>query len=108
MLNDGLKRKLLFRATHRGIREMDIVLGRYCAEHLPRMNADQATTFMLLLNFNDQPMYQALSEDGENTEEKLSALTAGVSTEMEQKILLLLRDIWQWMRAHPYRGENTA
>ncbi len=56
-------RRLLFRATHRGIKEMDILLGGYAAEFLPTMPADTLDEFEMLLTIQDQKFYSILLGD---------------------------------------------
>ena len=55
---DPLRRKLLFRAWHRGIREMDLILGRFADAHLPRMNASELEEFASLLEVFDRDLIQ--------------------------------------------------
>lgn len=42
---DAYRKKLLWRATHRGTKEMDILLGTFARENLPSMNAEQLKEF---------------------------------------------------------------
>ena len=102
MLKTELKRKLLFRARHRGIREMDIILGRYCTAHLDAMSDSQVAVLAAVLRLNDQPMYQLLSE--EFSEAAVSSLLAEAPQELREEMIVLLHDIHYWMRENPYRG----
>jgi len=56
-------RRLLFRATHRGIKEMDILLGGYAAEYLDTMSADKLDEFEMILTIQDQKFYSILLGD---------------------------------------------
>jgi antitoxin CptB len=55
---DERRRRILFRAWRRGVREMDLVLGRFADAHLPTMNEDELAEFERLL---DVPDPQALA-----------------------------------------------
>jgi antitoxin CptB len=50
------RKKLLWRASHRGIKEMDIIVGGFASTHLPQMNADQLEEFENLLDIPDQEL----------------------------------------------------
>ena len=51
------KKKLLYRAMHRGFKEADIVIGRFAAAHLADMTDDETEEFRLLLEVPDQDLY---------------------------------------------------
>lgn len=51
------KKRLIFRAWHRGTREMDILVGRFAEKHVPGMNADELAQFERLLTCNDPDVY---------------------------------------------------
>ena len=51
-------RRLTMRANRRGIKEMDIILGRYAGARLEHLDADALETFDALLSENDQDLYQ--------------------------------------------------
>ena len=55
---DERRRRILFRAWRRGVREMDLIMGRFADAHLPTMNEDELTEFERLL---DVPDTQALA-----------------------------------------------
>jgi antitoxin CptB len=50
---DTRRRRALFRATHRGTKEMDWMLGRYATAMLPAMGADELTRFEVLIQRQD-------------------------------------------------------
>lgn len=54
------RKKLLFRAWHRGTREADILLGRYAEAHLPQMNEAQVDQFAALMDEQDPDIYDWL------------------------------------------------
>jgi antitoxin CptB len=55
---DERRRRILFRAWRRGMREMDLVMGRFADAHLPTMSESELDAFELLL---DAPDHQALA-----------------------------------------------
>ena len=55
---DVRRRKILFRAWHRGIREMDIVLGQFADAHIASLNDDEMREFEIVLEINDRDLLQ--------------------------------------------------
>jgi antitoxin CptB len=55
---DERRRRILFRAWRRGVREMDLIMGRFADAYLPTMNEDELAEFERLL---DVPDPQALA-----------------------------------------------
>ncbi|HEY1095778.1 MAG TPA: succinate dehydrogenase assembly factor 2 [Alphaproteobacteria bacterium] len=55
------RKKLLFRAWHRGTREADLLLGRYAEAHLPDMDAEQLDLFAQLMDEQDPDIYDWLT-----------------------------------------------
>lgn len=50
---DERRRRILFRAWRRGIREMDLVMGSFADAYLPTMNEDELAEFERLLDVPD-------------------------------------------------------
>jgi antitoxin CptB len=50
---DERRRRILFRAWRRGLREMDLVIGRFADAHLPTMSESELAEFELLLDAPD-------------------------------------------------------
>lgn len=95
------QRKLLFRATHRGTREMDIVVGGYAKEFLPKMDTGQETAFAQLLRIDDQSLSRALS--AQTIEQaRFDELCQEESLDAPELPAMLIR-IWRWMRTDHYR-----
>ncbi|MCX8506430.1 MAG: succinate dehydrogenase assembly factor 2, partial [Alphaproteobacteria bacterium] len=58
--NDALRRKrLLYAAQHRGVLELDLILGRYAAAEINHLDTRTIDLFEQLLNL-DEPNLQAL------------------------------------------------
>ncbi len=55
------RKKLKFRAWHRGIKEMDLILGRYADENLGQMSSAQMDQFSILLKQADDELYTWVS-----------------------------------------------
>jgi antitoxin CptB len=53
---DITRKRLLWRATHRGIKEMDILVGGYAEAHVGTMDKVALTTFADLLELPDQEL----------------------------------------------------
>ncbi len=58
MSNDleTIRKRLLWRATHRGIKEMDLVVGGFAVQNLQRMSATELEQFAVLLDIPDQDL----------------------------------------------------
>jgi antitoxin CptB len=54
---DGRRRRLLFRCRHRGIREMDFVLGRFADAQLPSLTDVEMDELETWLDVPDQQMF---------------------------------------------------
>ena len=52
------RRRAAYRASHRGTKEMDIILGRYAAARLPAMQDEELTAFERLLALPDPMLTQ--------------------------------------------------
>jgi antitoxin CptB len=53
---DARRRRILFRAWRRGLREMDLVMGQFADAHLPEMSEAELDEFELLLDAPDPAM----------------------------------------------------
>ena len=62
---DARRKKLLFRSWHRGMREMDFVLGTFANETIADMNDEELTQFEMLMQLPDPDMYKWLSGSAE-------------------------------------------
>lgn len=62
--SDGLddrRRKILFRAWKRGIKEMDLIMGRFADARLDQLSAAQMDEFEQLMLVPDQQLYAWIS-----------------------------------------------
>jgi antitoxin CptB len=53
---DTQRRKLAWRASRRGIKEMDLLVGGFAASELPGMSAEELEAFAMLLEIPDQQL----------------------------------------------------
>lgn len=56
------RKRLSYRSWHRGCKETDLVLGRYCDRTLDSMNAAQMALFEALLDEDDADIWNWLIE----------------------------------------------
>jgi antitoxin CptB len=59
---DILRKRLLYQSQHRGLKEMDLILGGFAEQFLSTMNTDKLLQFEDLLAFSDQELYGWLFE----------------------------------------------
>ena len=67
-----LRRKLKFRAWHRGTREMDLLLGSFADLNLPDFDAAKLVQFEKLLNCPDPDLYEWVSGQNSPPEDEQS------------------------------------
>ena len=53
---ENIRKRLKWRATHRGIKEMDILIGGFAETHLPSMSESQLEEFAVILEIPDQEL----------------------------------------------------
>jgi antitoxin CptB len=56
----GLRRRLLFQSRHRGVKELDLVLGGFAAAHLAGFRMAELQQFAVLLAEQDPDIYDWL------------------------------------------------
>jgi antitoxin CptB len=54
---DARRRRLLFRSWHRGIREMDVVYGRFADAEIGNLNDAELDDYERLLELRDQQVF---------------------------------------------------
>ena len=56
---DAIRRKrLLYRAGHRGMKEMDLILGRFAEDRLPTMSETELDEFETIIAYPDISLYR--------------------------------------------------
>ncbi|RCL01946.1 MAG: antitoxin CptB [Candidatus Tokpelaia sp. JSC188] len=53
---DIRRRRIFFRAWHRGIREMDLIFGRYANTHIARLDSKQLDELEYIMSFEDRDL----------------------------------------------------
>jgi len=66
---DERRRKILFRAWRRGLREMDLVMGQFADAHLPAMSEDELDEFERLMNAPDPEVLAWITGEAPTPEE---------------------------------------
>lgn len=54
---ENWRKRLIFRSDHRGIKEMDIIMGNFARENVPSFTEAQLTDYEELLNESDPDVY---------------------------------------------------
>jgi antitoxin CptB len=54
---DARRRRLLFRSWHRGMREMDLVLGRFADAHIAKLSGAELDEYETWLEIPDQQIF---------------------------------------------------
>jgi antitoxin CptB len=62
------RRRAVYRAAHRGTKEMDILLGRYANEMLPAMTDPELAEFEDLLSLPDTDLQRWIMRPGETVD----------------------------------------
>jgi antitoxin CptB len=74
------RKRLLFQSWHRGMKEMDLVLGRFGESHLARFTSAQLDTYEQLLEEDDADLWSWITG------------RAPVPDEVQSDVWALLRD----------------
>jgi antitoxin CptB len=73
---EPLRRKLAFRAWHRGTREADLLIGTFADRHIAAFDAEQLAQFDRLLAENDPDIYEWMTGQSEIPPEHVNSVTA--------------------------------
>ena len=60
MINNDYIKKILFRANHRGTKEMDLVLGGFFSKNFNLLNEEELSQFEALLDFAEDALYRII------------------------------------------------
>jgi len=53
-----LKKKVIYRSTHRGSKEMDIFLGEFVKKYIEKFNYDDLINLLRILDVEDEVLYK--------------------------------------------------
>lgn len=62
---DERRRKILFRSWHRGIREMDLIMGRFADAEIGTLTDDELDQFEALIEVPDRDLFRWISGEDE-------------------------------------------
>jgi antitoxin CptB len=71
---DDRRKRLLFRCWHRGIREMDLILGRFADAEIANLSEQELAELERLIEIPDPDLYAALTGDRPLAPEDAGAL----------------------------------
>ena len=54
---ENKRKRLIFRADHRGTKEMDLLLGSFAKKYVPEFDEQELAEFDQLLSHNDPDLY---------------------------------------------------
>ena len=72
------RRRAAYRASHRGTKEMDLILGRFADAHLAGMSAEEMWGFERLIALPDPVLTQWFSQDETPAEPEFAELIAAM------------------------------
>ena len=55
------KKKILFKCTHRGTKELDILLGNYVSNYINELKSKELDYLDVILDFNDIDLFKILT-----------------------------------------------
>lgn len=73
---DKKRKQLIFRAGHRGTKEMDLLLGSFANAHVPTLSEEEILQFEELLTLSDPDLYNWITGKEETPANLDSALMA--------------------------------
>lgn len=62
MDQNNLKKKLLYQSTHRGCKELDIILGGFAEKFLMKLESQSTLDYQKLLNAPDNDIYDWITK----------------------------------------------
>ncbi|CAM3258726.1 MULTISPECIES: succinate dehydrogenase assembly factor 2 [Methylobacterium] len=62
---DPRRRRLLFQSWHRGIREMDLIMGRFADAEIGTLSESELTEFEALIEVPDRDLFKWLTGEAE-------------------------------------------
>ena len=57
-INDDLRKKIIYRATHRGTKEMDLLLGSFVKFYIDDFNISELKDLLALILIEDEILYK--------------------------------------------------
>jgi antitoxin CptB len=69
---EARRRMLMFRADHRGFKEMDLFMGAFARAHVPHMSERQLDELEAVMKLEDQDVYSWITGQAQPPEEARS------------------------------------
>ncbi len=69
---ENWRKQMIFRSCHRGMKEMDLLLGSFADHYIQSFNEDQLEEYEELLSINDPDLYKMYLKQIEPTQEQQS------------------------------------
>ena len=63
-----LKNQIIYRSTHRGTKEMDIILGSFVKKNINKFNYSDLLNLGKILNYDDEILYKYYFRKNDNKE----------------------------------------
>ena len=54
---ENWRKRLTYRSWHRGMKEMDLLMGTFADQHVPTFNAEQLRAYDAVLDIEDPDLY---------------------------------------------------
>lgn len=83
-----LKKKLLYSSTHRGCKEMDILLGSFVKEYLDNLSESELSAYTEILEFSDAVLYKFFTRKRKFDTEKNAAMLEKITNHCYGKKIL--------------------
>lgn len=83
------RRALLFRAWHRGMREMDLIMGPFVDTYIGELSAQDVTDLELLVDVPDRDIFDWLTGASELPEEFNTPLFAKLKTFQREGLAII-------------------
>ncbi len=75
---DNQRKKILWRATHRGMKEMDLMLGGYATQNLATMTEQEITEFTEILQVSDASLHDWITDKNPTPKQYQTPLFAAI------------------------------
>ena len=62
----NLINQIIYRSTHRGTKEMDILLGNFVKKYINKFNDNELSDLDKILNYDDEILYQCYFDKNNN------------------------------------------
>ena len=62
----NLKKQIIYRSTHRGTKEMDILLGNFVKKNIDKFSHEELYDLGEILNYEDEALYKCYFDKNQN------------------------------------------